>query len=90
MGHSRSRAAAAAGVWAAVTVLLVWCGVSSPGVSAQGSWQTVVQNAGIATMHAAVTHYSNVVLLDRTNIGDSQLPLPPGVCRKNPQDRVSS
>lgn len=87
MGHSRSRVAAAAGVWAAV-VLLVWCGVSSPGVSAQGSWQTVVQNAGISTMHAAVTHYSNVVLLDRTNIGDSQLPLPPGVCRKNPADRV--
>ena len=63
----------------------------SSGVSAQGSWQTVVQNAGISTMHCAVTHYGNVILLDRTNIGNSQLPLPAGhVCRKNPLDRVSS
>jgi len=60
------------------------------GANAQGSWETVVANAGIATMHAAVTHYGNVILLDRTNIGDSELPLPTGVCRDNPADRVSS
>ncbi|CAK9205877.1 unnamed protein product [Sphagnum troendelagicum] len=54
-----------------------------------GSWQVVVQNAGIASMHGAVTHYGKVVVLDRTNIDPSQLPLPPGVCRNNPQDRVS-
>jgi hypothetical protein len=28
------------------------------------------------------------VLLDRTNIGPSQLALPAGVCRDNPADRV--
>jgi hypothetical protein len=58
------------------------------GVAAQGYYEVVVPNAGIATMHAAVTHLGSVVLLDRTNIGVSQLNLPDGVCRDNPQDQV--
>lgn len=53
-------------------------------------YETVVENAGIASMHTAVTHTGAVILLDRTNIGDSQLPLPNGVCRDNPADRVRS
>ncbi len=64
---------------------------SSPAVvdaAGGGTWEVVVQNAGIASMHTAVTHYGNVVLLDRTNIGPSQLSLPKGVCRNNPLDRV--
>jgi len=72
--------------------LLLWSEMwRFSGVSCQGGgwWETVVENAGISTMHAAVTHMGNVVLLDRTNIGDSQLPLPSGVCRDNPADRVS-
>ncbi len=59
-------------------------------VHAQGSWEVVVQNAGISSMHTAVTHFGNVVLLDRTNIGPSQLPLNGGRCRANPADRVST
>ncbi|XP_024369762.1 aldehyde oxidase GLOX [Physcomitrium patens] len=70
-------------------ILGAWCGAVSM-VEAQGYWETVVNNAGIATMHAAVTHYGNVVLLDRTNVGPSQLNLAPGVCRDNPQDRAST
>lgn len=72
------------GVW----VLLVMLAWGSRGADAQGYWETVVENAGIATMHAAVGHDGNVVLLDRTNIGPSQLALAAGVCRDNPQDRV--
>lgn len=41
-----------------------------------GTWEIVVENAGIAAMHAAVTRYGTVVLLDRTNIGASQIALP--------------
>lgn len=41
-----------------------------------GTWEVVVENAGIAAMHAGVTHYGTVVLLDRTNIGASQIALP--------------
>ena len=73
-------------VWA--LLLLLAAAWTWSGVEAQGYWNVVVQNAGISSMHSAVTHYGNVVLLDRTNIGPSQLPLPPGVCRNNPLDRV--
>lgn len=71
-------------VWCAT---VVWSGLLQSVVDAQGSWQTVVNNAGIASMHTAVTHYGNVVLLDRTNIGPSQLPATK--CRDNPADLVS-
>lgn len=46
-----------------------------------GTWEIVVENAGIASMHTAVTNYGTVVLLDRTNIGASQIALPNGNCR---------
>lgn len=74
-------------MWAllVLVVLLTW---TWKPVAGQGYYEVVVPNAGISTMHAAVTHYGNVVLLDRTNIGVSQLNLPDGVCRDNPADRV--
>ncbi|KAJ7164864.1 hypothetical protein O6H91_19G022900 [Diphasiastrum complanatum] len=53
---------------------------------AQGSWEILVQNAGIASMHSAVTHFGTVVLLDRTDIGASQIALPNGQCRDDPND----
>ncbi len=59
------------------------------GVEAQGSWEIVQNNAGIASMHTAVTNYGTVVLLDRTDIGPSQLSLPDGVCRNDANDEVS-
>lgn len=74
-------------VGAVAVVVLTWTWELKP-VVAQGYYEVVVPNAGIATMHAAVTHYGNVVLLDRTNVGVSQLNLPDGVCRDNPADRV--
>lgn len=71
-----------------VSVWMLWSGTNVDVVEAQGYWEVVVDNAGIASMHTAVTHLGSAVLLDRTNIGDSQLPLPNGVCRDNPDDRV--
>ena len=72
--------------WMGVWALAVMAAVAM--VDAQGYWETAVANAGISTMHSAVTHYGIVVLLDRTNIGPSQLALGAGVCRDNPADRV--
>ncbi|KAG0626662.1 hypothetical protein M758_2G141700 [Ceratodon purpureus] len=46
-----------------------------------GTWEIVVENAGIASMHAAVTRFGTVVLLDRTNTGATQIALPGGACR---------
>lgn len=53
-----------------------------------GTWEMIVPNAGIASMHTAVTHHGTVVLLDRTNIGPSRKMLPKGHCRYDPRDEV--
>ncbi|XP_052177052.1 aldehyde oxidase GLOX [Diospyros lotus] len=53
-----------------------------------GTWELVVENAGIASMHTAVTRFNTVVLLDRTNIGPSRKMLPKGHCRRDPTDMV--
>ncbi|GAB2279913.1 hypothetical protein Dimus_014548 [Dionaea muscipula] len=37
-----------------------------------GTWELLVPDAGIASMHTAVTHYGTVVLLDRTNNGPTR------------------
>ncbi|XP_010262660.1 PREDICTED: aldehyde oxidase GLOX [Nelumbo nucifera] len=53
-----------------------------------GTWELLVPNVGIASMHTAVTHYGTVVLLDRTNIGPSRRMLRKGHCRFDLKDRV--
>ncbi|KAK6943587.1 Glyoxal oxidase, N-terminal [Dillenia turbinata] len=53
-----------------------------------GTWELLVPNAGIASMHTAVTRFGTVVLLDRTNIGPTRRLLPRGHCRNDPNDAV--
>ncbi|XP_015897003.3 aldehyde oxidase GLOX [Ziziphus jujuba] len=53
-----------------------------------GTWELLLPNAGIASMHTAVTRFNTVVLLDRTNIGPSRKMLPKGHCRNDPNDEV--
>ncbi|GLT92607.1 hypothetical protein SLE2022_104380 [Rubroshorea leprosula] len=53
-----------------------------------GKWEVLVSNAGIASMHTAVTRFNTVVLLDRTDIGPSRKLLPKGHCRYDPSDAV--
>ncbi|XP_024385114.1 aldehyde oxidase GLOX [Physcomitrium patens] len=72
-----------------LAALLLWAGWLQSGANGQGYWEIVKDNAGIATMHAAVTSFGNVILLDRTNVGDSQLPLNNGRCRQNEADRAN-
>jgi hypothetical protein len=59
---------------AAFLMCLVGSGVNGQ-TGLPGTWEILLQNAGIASMHTAVTHYNTVVLLDRTDIGASQIPL---------------
>lgn len=59
---------------------------SSLGDAGGGSWELLLQNAGIASMHTALTHFGTLVLLDRTDIGASLLNLPDGTCRNDPLD----
>ncbi|KAK9732771.1 hypothetical protein RND81_04G020600 [Saponaria officinalis] len=53
-----------------------------------GTWELLVQDAGIASMHTAVTRFGTVVLLDRTNIGPTRLILPKHHCRNDQNDNV--
>ncbi|KAL5709398.1 (methyl)glyoxal oxidase [Ranunculus cassubicifolius] len=53
-----------------------------------GTWELLVADAGIASMHTAVTRFNTVIFLDRTNIGPSRILLPKGHCRHNSRDRV--
>ena len=72
-----------------VLVMLVVQAMMMVSVGAQGgSWQVIQPNAGIASMHAAVTQFNTAILLDRTNIGPSQILLPNGRCRDQPLERV--
>ncbi|KAG6544072.1 hypothetical protein Mapa_014489 [Marchantia paleacea] len=59
-------------------------------VTGGGSWRLLLENAGIASMHTAVTRFNTVIFLDRTNIGESQISLPKGRCRNNPQDQKAT
>ncbi|XP_061376348.1 aldehyde oxidase GLOX [Gastrolobium bilobum] len=51
-----------------------------------GTWELLVADAGISSMHTAVTRFNTVVLLDRTNIGPSRKLLPKGHCRFDRND----
>ncbi|KAI3755178.1 hypothetical protein L1987_54973 [Smallanthus sonchifolius] len=53
-----------------------------------GMWDLLVPNAGISSMHTAVTRFNTVILLDRTHIGPTQKHLPPHHCRTDPQDPI--
>ncbi|KAJ8753866.1 hypothetical protein K2173_000120 [Erythroxylum novogranatense] len=53
-----------------------------------GTWEVLVADAGIASMHTAVTRFNTVVLLDRTNIGPTRKLLPKGHCRTDPNHPV--
>ncbi|KAK6645757.1 hypothetical protein PHAVU_L001845 [Phaseolus vulgaris] len=53
-----------------------------------GSWEILVSDAGVASMHTAVTRFNTVVLLDRTNIGPSRKLLPKGHCRYDRNDAL--
>ncbi|KAG0600438.1 hypothetical protein M758_11G034300 [Ceratodon purpureus] len=55
---------------------------------ALGTWSIVLGNAGIATMHAAVTRFDTCIMLDRTNIGPTGRMLENGRCRDQPQEAI--
>ncbi|KAK5841497.1 hypothetical protein PVK06_003818 [Gossypium arboreum] len=68
--------------------LLIFITLSTVHAQLPGSWELLVSNAGLASMHTAVTRFNTVVLLDRTNIGPSRKMLPKGHCRYDRHDDV--
>lgn len=68
-------------IWIALVTALVQ--VVSFTDAQGGTWEQLLENAGIASMHTAITHYDTAIFLDRTNIGASEIALPNGNCRRN-------
>uniref|UniRef100_A0A0D3D7Y6 Glyoxal oxidase N-terminal domain-containing protein n=1 Tax=Brassica oleracea var. oleracea TaxID=109376 RepID=A0A0D3D7Y6_BRAOL len=66
--------------------LLLTCHVT---FAAGGKWDLLLSNVGISAMHMQLLPNDRVVMFDRTNFGPSNISLPNGNCRNNPQDAVS-
>ncbi|KAK4794630.1 hypothetical protein SAY86_012624 [Trapa natans] len=65
-------------------LLFLFCGLCA--ASAGGQWQLLQESVGIATMHMQLLHNDRVVFFDRTDFGKSNLSLPNGQCRSDPND----
>lgn len=50
-----------------------------------GNWKTLV-TAGVSAMHMTTDRFNKVIIFDRTDYGPSQLRLPNGRCRTDPND----
>nr|GEX33832.1 hypothetical protein [Tanacetum cinerariifolium] len=55
-------------------LLIVICMMvmKSRGADLPGTWEVLVENARIASMHTVVTHFDTVVLLDRTDLSPTE------------------
>ncbi|CAN6439257.1 unnamed protein product [Victoria cruziana] len=51
-----------------------------------GAWQLLRHSVGISAMHMQLLHNDKVVMFDRTDFGHSNLSLPFGRCRYDPDD----
>ncbi|KAI4302690.1 hypothetical protein MLD38_038409 [Melastoma candidum] len=70
-------------------LLLLLLGPRPGSADLPGTWEIIVPNAGIASMHTAVTRFNTVVLLDRTDIGPTRMPFPRHhPCRHDPSDPI--
>ncbi|KAJ1401345.1 Immunoglobulin-like fold [Sesbania bispinosa] len=58
-------------------------------VTANGQWQLLQKSIGIVAMHMQLMHNDRVVIYDRTDFGLSNLTLPDGRCRHDPNERIA-
>ncbi|KAG8096715.1 hypothetical protein GUJ93_ZPchr0013g33805 [Zizania palustris] len=70
-----------------LVLLLASAGVS-PASGAGGRWDVLQRSIGVSAMHMQLLHNDRVIIFDRTDFGQSNLSLPDGRCRHNPQERV--
>ncbi|XP_059281531.1 aldehyde oxidase GLOX1-like [Lycium ferocissimum] len=54
--------------------------------AAGGKWELLLSNIGISAMHMQLLNNDRVVMYDRTDFGASNISLPDGKCRNNPND----
>ncbi|KAJ4844040.1 hypothetical protein Tsubulata_024678 [Turnera subulata] len=53
-----------------------------------GRWELMQKSIGISAMHMQLLHTDRVITYDRTDFGASNLSLPQGKCRHDPNDKV--
>ncbi|KAH6796317.1 hypothetical protein C2S51_037303 [Perilla frutescens var. frutescens] len=51
-----------------------------------GKWDMLLSDTGISAMHMQLLHTDRVVMFDRTDFGPSNISLPNGKCRRDPND----
>jgi hypothetical protein len=71
-----------------IGLLFILSSVSAQIAVKPGSWELVVGNGGVSAMHMTTTFKNTVVMFDRTDFGPSQLRLPNGRCRDDPNDEA--
>ncbi|XP_057804866.1 aldehyde oxidase GLOX [Salvia miltiorrhiza] len=54
----------------------------------EGEWRLLQESIGISAMHMQLLKNNKVVIFDRTDFGPSNLSLPGGRCRNDPNDKV--
>ncbi|KAL3845298.1 hypothetical protein ACJIZ3_002701 [Penstemon smallii] len=54
--------------------------------AADGKWDLLLSNVGISAMHMQLLNTDRVVMFDRTDFGQSNISLPNGRCRNDPND----
>ncbi|KAG6388463.1 hypothetical protein SASPL_149889 [Salvia splendens] len=53
-----------------------------------GKWDLLLPNIGVSAMHMQLLHTDRVVMFDRTDFGPSNISLPNGQCRRDPNDNT--
>ncbi|KAJ6928939.1 aldehyde oxidase GLOX [Populus alba x Populus x berolinensis] len=53
-----------------------------------GRWNLLSESVGISAMHMQLMHDNKVVIYDRTDFGPSNISLPGGLCRVDPDDEA--
>ncbi|GKE45864.1 aldehyde oxidase GLOX [Tanacetum coccineum] len=69
-------------------LILIWMmTMKSRGADLPGTWEVLVENAGIASMHTVVTHFDTVVLLDRTDLSPTEERYEKYHCQIDPKNK---
>ncbi|CAA3033748.1 Hypothetical predicted protein [Olea europaea subsp. europaea] len=69
-----------------ILMVLLPCRRNILTVAAGGKWDLLQSNIGISAMHMQLLNNDKVVIFDRTDFGPSNISLPNGKCRNDPND----
>ncbi|XP_051150862.1 aldehyde oxidase GLOX-like [Andrographis paniculata] len=72
-----------------VPALLLLSRRSSAAAAPAGKWELLQRSIGISAMHMQLLHTDTVVMFDRTGFGTSNISLPAGKCRDDPNEKVT-